>query len=111
MTDVPLDYLAGGIVVNKDTFMKIPSSFQGIIMESFKTSLDQLKIVTRNENREAIKVMRKQGVKIVGPTKDQVEEFKRLSNKAMGHIYGQSFSKKTFEEVTSLLESYRMGGK
>jgi len=111
MTDVPLAYLAGGIVVNKDTFMKIPLPIQGIIMESFKTPLDQLKIVTRNENREAVKVMTKQGVKIVTPSKDQVEEFKRLSNKAMGHVSGQSFSKKTLEEVTSLLESYRRGGK
>lgn len=111
LTDVPLAYLAGGIVVKKDTFMKIPLSYQGIIMESFKTQLDQLKIVTRNENREAIKVMMKQGVKIVTSSKDQIEEFKRLSNKAIGHIGGQSFSKKTFEEVTSLLESYRKGGK
>jgi len=111
MTDVPLAYLAGGIVVNKETFMKIPLPIQGIIMESFKTPLDQFKIATRNENREATKVMTKQGVKIVTPTKDQVEEFKRLSNKAMGHVFGQSFSKKTFEEVTSLLESYRRGGK
>ncbi|MGD0917659.1 MAG: TRAP transporter substrate-binding protein DctP [Thermodesulfobacteriota bacterium] len=111
MTDVPLAYLAGGIVVNKETFIKIPLPIQGIIMESFKTPLDQFKIATRNENREATKVMTKQGVKIVTPTKDQVEEFKRLSNKAMGHVFGQSFSKKTFEEVTSLLESYRRGGK
>jgi TRAP-type C4-dicarboxylate transport system substrate-binding protein len=111
MTDVPLAYLAGGIVVNKDTFMKIPLPFQGTIMEIFKTQLDQLRIVTRNENREAIKVMTKQGVKIITPSKDQIEEFKRLSNKAMGHIGGQSFSKKTIEEVTSLIESYRRGGK
>ena len=111
VTDVPLTYLVGGIIVNKDIFMKIPLPFQGIIMESFKTQLDQLRIVTRNENREAIKVMMKQGVKIVTPSKDQVEEFKRLSNKAMGHVIGQSFSQKTLEEVTSLLESYRRGEK
>jgi TRAP-type C4-dicarboxylate transport system substrate-binding protein len=111
MTDVPLAYLAGGIVVDKETFMKIPSPFQGMIMESFKTQLERLKMMTRNENREAIKVMMKQGVKIITPSKDQIEEFKKLSNKAMGHVSGQSFSQKTFEEVTSLLESYRRGGK
>jgi TRAP-type C4-dicarboxylate transport system substrate-binding protein len=111
MTDVPLAYLAGGIVVNKETFMKIPLPLQGMIMESFKTQLEQLKMMTRNENRDAIKVMMKQGVKIITPSKDQIEEFKRLSNKAMGHVSGQSFSQKTFEEITSLLESYRRGGK
>ena len=111
MTDVPLAYLAGGIVVNKDTFKRIPPAFQNILIESCQRHLDQLKIVTRNENREAIKVMMKQGVKIIVPSKDQIDEFKRLSNKAMGHIGGQSFSKKVLDEVTSLLENYRWGGK
>jgi TRAP-type C4-dicarboxylate transport system substrate-binding protein len=111
MTDVPLAYVAGGIVVKKETFKQIPPSFQNFILESFQDHLDRLKIVTRNENREAIKVMMKQGVKIIVPSKDQIDEFKKLSNKAMGHIGGQSFSKKVLDEVTSLLENYRRGGK
>ena len=111
MTDVPLAYLAGGIVVNKDTFKRIPPAFQNILIESCQRHLDQLKIITRNENREAIKVMTKQGVKIITPSGDQVEEYKRLSSKAMGHISGQTFSKKMFDEVTSFLENYRRGEK
>lgn len=111
LTDVPLAYLAGGIVVRKDTFKQISPSHQNFILESFQNHLDQLKTVTRNENREAIKVMAKHGVKIITPSNDQVEEFKKLSNKAMGHIGGQSFSKKVFDEVTSFLENYRRGVK
>jgi len=107
MTDVPLAYLAGGIVVRKDTFKQIPPLFQNIILESFQRHLNQLKAVTRNENREAIKVMAKHGVKLITPSKDQIDEFKRLSNKAMSHPGRQSFSKKVLEEVSSLLESYR----
>jgi len=107
LIDVPLSYLAGGIIVKKDTFKQIPPTYQNFILESFQNHLDQLKTVTRNENREAIKVMTKQGVKIITPSKDQIDEFKKLSNKAMSHIGGQSFSKKVLDEVTSLLESYR----
>jgi TRAP-type C4-dicarboxylate transport system substrate-binding protein len=111
MTDVPLAYLAAGIVVKKDIFKQIPPSFQNFILESFQNHLDQLKVVTRNENREAIKVMRKHGVKILTPSKDQIDEFKRLSNKAISHIGGQSFSKKILDEISSHLESFRTGGK
>ncbi len=110
-TDVPLVYLAGGIVVKKDIFKQIPQTSQNFILESFQQHLDQLKIITRNENRDAVKVMVKNGVKIITPSKDQIDEYKRLSNKAMGHISGQTFSKKVFDEATSLLESYRKGGK
>jgi TRAP-type C4-dicarboxylate transport system substrate-binding protein len=111
LTDVPLIYLVGGIVVKKDTFKGISPSDQNLILEIYHHYLDQLKAVTRNENQEAIKVMTKQGVKIITPSKEQIEQFKKLSNKAMGHITGESFSKKVFDEVTSSLENYRKKGK
>jgi TRAP-type C4-dicarboxylate transport system substrate-binding protein len=111
LTDVPLVYLAGGIIVKKDIFRSIPPAYQDFILESFQNYLDQLKITTRNENREAIKVMTKQGVKIVTPSKDQIDEFKRLSDKGMSRLGSQSFSKNVLDEVTSILEGYRRGGK
>jgi len=111
LIDVPLVYLAGGVAVKKDIFKQIPQAYQNFILETFQRHLDQLKTVTRNENREAIKVMMKHGTKIITPSKDQVDEFKKLSNAAMGRISGQTFSKKVFDEVTSLLENERRGGK
>jgi TRAP-type C4-dicarboxylate transport system substrate-binding protein len=111
LTDVPLVYLAGGVIVKKDIFKQIPQASQNFILEGFQQQADQLRIVTRNENRDALKVMVKNGVKMVTPSKDQIDEYKRLSNKAMGHISGQTFSKKVLEDVISLLEIYRKGGK
>jgi TRAP-type C4-dicarboxylate transport system substrate-binding protein len=107
MTDVPLAYLVGGIVIRKEIYKQIPQTFQNSILEISQVYLDQLKNVTRNENQEAIKIMIKQGVKIVTPAKDQIDEFKKLSNKALSHIGSQSFSKKVLDEVTSYLEAYR----
>ena len=63
-------------------------------MEACQRHLDQLKSVIRHENQEAIQVMVKQGVKMVTPSKEQIEEFKRLSIKPSSHIRGPSFSKK-----------------
>ncbi len=111
LTDVPLLYLAGGIIVKKDVFKQIPQPSHNLILENFQQHLDQLKIITRNENREAVKVMVKNGVKIITPPKDQIEEYKRLSSKGMGHISGKTFSKKVLDDVTSLLENYRRGEK
>jgi TRAP-type C4-dicarboxylate transport system substrate-binding protein len=111
MTDVPLIYLAGGVVVKKDIFKQIPPSFQNFILESSQRHLDQLKAITRTENREAVKVMMKHGMKVITPSRNQIDEFKRLSNNALPHIIGPTFSKKVFDEVHSLLESYRGGGK
>ena len=111
VTDVPLIYLAGAILLKKETFKEIPSSFQPQLMEMAQRHLNPLKTVTRKENREALQVMAKQGVKMIQPSKDQIEEFKRLSGRAMTHPGKQSFTPKVFEEVSALLESYRKGGK
>jgi TRAP-type C4-dicarboxylate transport system substrate-binding protein len=111
LTDVPLIYLAGGVIVKKDLFRQIPQTSQDFILQSFQQHLDQLKVITRNENRDAIKVMVRNGVKIITSSKSQIDEYKRLSNNAIGHISGQTFSKKVLDEVTSFLESYRRGGK
>ncbi len=107
LTDVPLVYLAAGIVVKKDTFQQISPSYQSSIIEISQRHLKQLKAVTRNENREAIQVMTKHGTKIVTPSKDQIGEFKRLSDRAFGGQGSPHFSKKVHDEVLSILEGNR----
>ncbi len=111
LVDFPLIYLAGGVIVKKDILKQISQPFQNFVLESFQQRQDQLRTITRKENHDAIQVMVKNGTKIITPSKDQIEEYKRLSNRAMGHISGQTFSKKVLDEVTSYLESYRRGGK
>lgn len=111
LTDVPLAYLAGGIVVRKDKFKEMPQNFQAALLELFPRYLDQLKAVTRNENNEAIKVMVKHGVKIISPTQNQIDEFKKLSTKAMSRLRNELFSGKALDEVYSHLQEYRRRGK
>lgn len=111
ITDLPLLYLAGAILIKKETFKEIPSTFQPVLMEIAQRHLNQLKTAIRNENQDALQVMAKQGIKMITPSREQIEEFKKLSNRAMAHPGNQSFTKKTLEEATSLLESYRKGGK
>jgi TRAP-type C4-dicarboxylate transport system substrate-binding protein len=107
ITDVPLSYIGGGLVVRKDIFKKLPESTQKVVIEIFQRHLDHLKTITRNENEEALQVMQKRGVTLVTPPQDQVAEFKRLSDTAMTRLIGHAFSHKVVDEVTAHLETYR----
>jgi TRAP-type C4-dicarboxylate transport system substrate-binding protein len=111
LVDVPLSYTGGGLLVRADVFKKLSQSSQNIILESFQQHQDQLKTITRRENQEAIKVMQNNGVKIVTPPKDQVAEFKSLSEKALSRFTDQTFSQKTLKDVTAILAKYRKGGR
>lgn len=111
MTNVPLAYLAGAIVISKDVFKRLPQSHQDILLESGQRHLNQLKITARSDNQEATRVMVKHGIKIVNPSKEQINELQKLSRDAMGNITGKAFSRTTLDDVTAHLEKYRKGAK
>jgi TRAP-type C4-dicarboxylate transport system substrate-binding protein len=107
MTDLPLMYLIGGIVIKKNIFKKLSSDHRQILLELCSKYMDQLKLVVRQENQEAIQVMSKHGVKLIRPSKEQIKEFKEVSARAMNRQIGKSFSKKIRDEVVGYVEAYR----
>ena len=107
MTDVNLIYLVGGLVMKKKVFHKISPDHQKILLETCRRRMNELKATVRRENREAIEVMVKHGVKIITPTVEQVDEFKKVSDQAMQRLEGKSFSKKIRKEVITKIETYR----
>jgi TRAP-type C4-dicarboxylate transport system substrate-binding protein len=107
ITDVPLMYLVGGFVVKKSTFEKISPEHQKILRESFNEYMDELKLVIRKENQEALEVMAKQGLKLLKPSDSQINEFKALSEKAMRRLKKNSFSQEVYQEVVEHLNTFR----
>ncbi len=109
LTNVPLAYTTGAVVMKRDVFKGLPPDVRNILLDSSRRLLEHSKEMTRKENQDAIKVMTKQGVKIVTPPKENIEEFKRLSDQAMRRIRGQAFSAKASDEVVAQVENYRKG--
>ncbi len=107
ITDLPLMYLIGGIVIKKNIFKKLSPAHQQVLLELCSKYMDQLKLVVRQENQEAIKVMSKHGVKLIRPSEEQIKEFKEVSARAMKRQIGKSFSKKIKDEVIGYVEEYR----
>ena len=111
LTDVPLNYLVGAVVIKKKVFDRITPAHQEIIMKSFQARMETLKTQIRGENREAINVMQKQGVKILKPTQEAITEFNRLSDKAVQRPGAVAFTPKVLDEVNAYLKVYRTANK
>lgn len=107
MTDLPLLYSLGGVLVSKTMFVKIPPNLQEIIKEVFQHYTALLNERTRADNDEAITVMVKQGIKLVTPNHKETEEFKRITFKAVDELVGSVFSRDVLTEVRSHLDQYR----
>ncbi len=107
MTDFPLMYLIGGIVIKTDSFDKLPPDHRQILQVLCSKYMDRLKLAVRKENREAIKVMAKHGVELIRPSEAQINEFKILSTQATNRQVGKSFSKEIKDKVIGYVEEYR----
>lgn len=107
ITDLPVIYLIGGILIKDNVFQKLSPAHQQVLLESFQRHMLQLKNTIRKENLDAIRVMRNHGVKIVKPTEKQIDEFKQLSARAMQHLGNKSYSRKIKDRVDGYLEAFR----
>jgi TRAP-type C4-dicarboxylate transport system substrate-binding protein len=107
MTDFPLMYLIGGIVIKNNFLKKLSPDPRKILLALCSKYMDRLKLEVRKENQEAIKVMSKHGVKLILPSGEQIKELKDLSIRAMNNQVGKSFSKRIKDDVIGHVEKYR----
>jgi TRAP-type C4-dicarboxylate transport system substrate-binding protein len=107
MTDFPLMYLIGGIVIKNNFLKKLSPDHREILVALCSKYMDRLKLEVRKENQEAIKVMSKHGVKLILPSGEQIKELKDLSIRAMNNQVGKRFSKRIKDDVIGHVEKYR----
>ncbi len=107
LNDVPLNYLAGGLVIQKKLFERIPADHREILLESFANHMMNLKRTIRTENRDAMQVMAKHGVQILTSPAEEIAKFKELSDRAVYSLGQTSFSDETLKMVNTHLETYR----
>jgi len=107
LTDLPLSYSVGALVMQKTALDRIPPDQRGLVEEIFKRHLEPMKGLVRQENQKALGVMAKQGIKIVTPAAKDTKELRASVFKAMDTLGEEQFSKKTLEEMKGLLKTMR----
>lgn len=107
MTDQPLVYSLGGVMVTKRIFAKMPSNLQEIVKEVFQYHTSLLNARMRRDNEEAKKVMAKQGIEIVTPSDEEIDAFKQMSREAIDGMGSKAFSEDVLAEVRSHINQYR----
>jgi len=109
ITDLPLIYITGGVVIKKNIFQRLKTDHQAIVQQVFSEHLGKLISAIRQDNEEALQIMVKHGVQIVTPPPDQVEVFKQISARALERLPETTFAPATMAEANRLLQKYRAG--
>jgi TRAP-type C4-dicarboxylate transport system substrate-binding protein len=107
LTDVPLSYAVGAMVLQKSAFEKIPAALRGPVEEIFERHLALLKETVRKEDQKALGVLAKQGIKTVSMNDKELKELQALSLKGVDKLPETAFSKKTLNDIKTLLKNAR----
>jgi TRAP-type C4-dicarboxylate transport system substrate-binding protein len=107
LTDVPLAYSVGAVVLQKSVFEKIPAAQRGTVEEVFRRHLEPLKDKVRTEDEKAMQVLTGKGIKRVTPSPKEVKEFQALCARGINTLGEDHFSRKTLEEIRAFLKTLR----
>ncbi len=109
ITDLPLLYVTGGVVIKKNVFQGLKTEHQEIVQQVFTEHLRKLIGALRQDNQEALQIMVKHGVQIVKPPPDQIIVFKQISERALEKLPDGTFAPTTLAEAKRLLHEFRAG--
>ena len=109
ITDVPLMYITGTIIVKKDAFDRLTPDHQTIVRDAFNRQQERMRKTVRAENRSAIQVMVNSGIQLLEVSGEEIEKYKQITKRAIQQPGSTSFSKTTLQQAETYLEAFRQG--
>jgi TRAP-type C4-dicarboxylate transport system substrate-binding protein len=107
ITDLPLSYIGGALIMNKKAFDRIPAPLQETLRKVCAKYIRVLIERTRKDNADAMDLILKRGVKKVTPDEAQVQGFKKMSAEGVKHLDPKFFPRETLDKVNAWLAEYR----
>ncbi|MDE2810652.1 MAG: TRAP transporter substrate-binding protein DctP [Gemmatimonadota bacterium] len=107
VTQLPINYTLGALLIDKRTFDKIPAADRERIHRIAQQHMVALGQRNRRENDEAMTVLQANGLSLVGVNPKDVETFKGLVASAEAELVGQAFSREAHEQIARHLQDFR----
>jgi TRAP-type C4-dicarboxylate transport system substrate-binding protein len=108
LTDTPVSFVGGALVMDQKYFAKIPAPLQETLRKVCAKYLQRLIEQTRKDNADALEIIFKRGVKKVTPDPSQLKGFKDLSDQAMTELGPKQFPMATYKKIQAELAEYRL---
>jgi len=110
LTDVPLLYTYGFLVIADNAFKKLSAEDQELVREVLNRSFKSIDRQSRKDNAQALAVLKRQGIGFVEPPPKDLKRWRRTVDTAVKKLERKGFfSKGVVERVRKLLADYRRG--
>lgn len=111
ITDLPMLYLFGVLVIDKPAFDEISAADQQIVRNVMGSIIKEIDQRSRQDNQQAIVALQNQGIQLVKPTEKDVEELKQKIAATNAEFQKNAgFSPEKTRKLDGLLTEFRAQG-
>ncbi len=108
LTDLPLAYTYGTIVLSEKAFSRLSPADQAVVTEVMSKVSSELDRRTRADNERAREALIRQGIKVVEVSAEEAKKWREVAAKARKKLAAEKvYSPKTLAEVDGYLASIR----
>ncbi|MBD3670127.1 MAG: TRAP transporter substrate-binding protein DctP [Gammaproteobacteria bacterium] len=108
LTDAPLMYLYGGMMVKKSAFERLSRPDQVIVEEEMGKAFKRINDQNRADDSRALEVLKTVGIQFVEPPKEEQASWRKLSDAAIQELLSSDhLTKANYEKMLKLLADYR----
>jgi len=107
MTDFNWTPLTGGLVISNRAWRRIPADLQPKLKAATEEAFDELQEEVMKVERQAVQIMKDNGLVIHEVPEDALAEWAELVEKGFGILIGDIISRDLYEEAKMIVAEYR----
>jgi TRAP-type C4-dicarboxylate transport system substrate-binding protein len=107
VTEVPLVYLIGVLVVDKKRFQKIKADDQKTVLEVMDRVFANMDRLNREDNNKALAALKKRNIEFVRPSDEELKRWKQFADQVIEQAGEKAVSAGLYNKVTGILADFR----
>ena len=107
ITDVPLFYAHGLLMITKEAYDKIPAEYKETVHKIVDRYFSEMKMDIRKNNVDSAKTMVKRGIQFVPVTTEHNKELKQVVEEVKEQLTGTEFPREGLIKLQRYLKEYR----
>ena len=105
--DYPLADSTAGLLMTRRAFERLSAGQQAVLRQSARKHCRELVTLTRKENRDALAVLKSQGLTFVQPSPEQLTVFQADARKTYDQSIPDLYPRSLFDRIQTILEQVR----
>jgi len=107
VTDVPLLYLVGVLIVNNKSYNKISTGDQKIVNDIIAKTFAAMDKINRKDNQGAREALLKMDTEFVKPEKSEIDYWKHFADEVIEETGSKAATPELYHKLKKLLKEYR----